>query len=390
MTPDLQNELETLRSDLDRVDVRLVEILAERFAVIARAARLKAETPLGIRDRRREEEILGRLAEAADSAGVPRHLVADLYRRILEESVRSQEGRILAGGDRPLRIGYLGGPGAYREEAARRHFGARDQTLEPVGHDSFRTMIDAVDRGSVDAAMLPIENTTAGSINEAYDLLAASSLSIVGEEVLPIEHCLIGLEPVPVESLRRIASHPQALAQCSEFLASLDGCLVESFVDTALAVRRVREEGDPRQGAIAGEGAARRYGLVVLRRDIGNLEANFTRFVVVSRTPVAVDPRIPAKTSLLFTTPHERGALARCLDILARHDSNLTKLESRPVPNAPWVYRFYADVEGNVADETTRRALAELAEATTSLRIFGSYPARAGIRDRRAPGSHPP
>jgi chorismate mutase/prephenate dehydratase len=193
--------------------------------------------------------------------------------------------------------------------------------------------------------------------------------------VLEVDHCLLALAPVPLSEIRRIASHPQAIAQCGDFLRGLAGCTVESWPVTAMAARRVRDERDPALAAIAGAEAARLYGRPVLRRGLANQAANFTRFVAVARRPVRPDPRVPAKTSLCFVTRHEHGALARCLDVLARHGLNLTKLESRPLYNSPWHYFFYLDFEGNSADPQVDKALAELEALTRRLRVLGSYPA---------------
>jgi chorismate mutase/prephenate dehydratase len=143
-----------------------------------------------------------------------------------------------------------------------------------------------------------------------------------------------------------------------------------------MAARRVRDERDLSLAAIASAEAARLYGLTILRRGIANQDANYTRFVAVARQPVRPDPRVPAKTSLAFVTVHEHGALARCLDVLARHGLNLTKLESRPLYNSPWQYRFYLDFEGNAADPEVDRALAELEPLTRQMRVMGSYPVR--------------
>jgi chorismate mutase/prephenate dehydratase len=202
------------------------------------------------------------------------------------------------------------------------------------------------------------------------------NLALVGEEVVKVDHCLVALEPVPISRIRRIYSHPQALQQCSEFLNSLADCQAQSFSDTAAAARRLREDQDLSEAAIASEEAARLHGLTILKRSIANQKENYTRFVIVARTPVKVDARIPCKTSLVLATRHEEGALLACLNVLASHHLNLTKLESRPRPSTPWEYLFYIDFDGNVADANVEAALRELAGKTSFLKVLGSYPAR--------------
>lgn len=274
-----------------------------------------------------------------------------------------------------LTISYQGSPGAYSEIAARRHFAGRDLELTLEGHKTFREILEAVRCGRADYAMLPVENTTAGSVNGAYDLLAETRLVAVGEEVLAVEHCLIGLKAQPLGAIRRIVSHPQALAQCSDFLDGLSECVAEAYADTAMAVERIARDGDPTQAAIASEAAARLHSLVVLERCIVNQPDNYTRFLVVGRDPVECDLRVPCKISVVFATRHQKGALAACLNELADRGLNLTKLESRPRKNAPWEYVFYADFQGNPREPRVAEALEALARLTRYLRVLGAYAA---------------
>jgi chorismate mutase/prephenate dehydratase len=226
----------------------------------------------------------------------------------------------------------------------------------------------------VERAVLPIENSTAGSVHEVYDLLFRRSLSVVGEEMNVIEHCLLGLSGATLEGLQRVHSHPQALAQCSEFLAERPEVVAEAAANTALAAARVAELADPAQGAIASEEAGERFGLTVLRRGIANQPLNLTRFVVVAAEALECDPLVDAKVSLVFGTRHERGALVRCLNVLADEGLNLSKLESRPRLGTPWEYVFYADVEGHLAEPRMQSALAGLAITTQFVRVLGCYP----------------
>jgi chorismate mutase/prephenate dehydratase len=237
-------------------------------------------------------------------------------------------------------------------------------------------MLEAVVQGRADRGMLPIENTTAGSVYESYDLLLRYNLSLVGEEIVDVRHCLLGVADVPLESIRRIHSHPQALSQCSEFLERLTTSEGVSAPNTALAAQLVRDLKDPTQAAIASQEAGAHFGLHVLRRNIANQSVNFTRFFVLASTPVACDPRIAAKVSMVLATRHEHGCLVRCLNVIADEGLNLTKLESRPKLGTPWEYVFYIDVEGHVTEPRVQAALAGLAERTVFLKVLGCYPAR--------------
>ncbi|MEM7434167.1 MAG: prephenate dehydratase [Myxococcota bacterium] len=273
-------------------------------------------------------------------------------------------------------VGYQGSEGAYSQLAATRHFADAVTHVECRGFHSFREMLEALERSEIDFTVLPIENSIAGSINESYDLLAEKGLSLVGEEYQPVAHCLIGVAEVPLADIRRVYSHPVALAQCGAFLESLNDCHVEAFVDTAMAVEKVKIEGDPTQAAIASEQAATLHGLPILRRGIADHPENFTRMVIVATEAAHHAPDVPCKTSLVFSTIHEQGALARCIAIFAERGLNLTKIESRPKPDTPFEYVFYVDFEGNIDAAATQSALEELRNVTTFLTVLGSYPSR--------------
>ena len=377
----VDQELEELRDALDAVDSKLVDALVERRDLVKQVARWKVVRGRGIRDPQREQELLEKLVARGEAAGLDSHFVKRLFREIIDHSVRLQQEYFSTSGDpngaprRTIVVAFQGGEGAYSHLAATRHFGARDAKVIYEGFPSFKAMLEAVKNGMADYAVLPIENSIAGSINENYDLLAKMDLHLVGEELQRVEHCLIGLQEVPLTQIRRIFSHPVALAQCGAFLATLSNSHAEAYNDTALSVRRVKEEQDPTQAAIASEEAARVYGLPVLARNIADQKDNFTRMVMVATERVVYDAALHCKTSLILSTKHEGGALLKVLQTLANHGLNLTKLESRPQPDSPFEYVFYVDFEGNTSTPETQAALTELRECTSFLRVLGSYPA---------------
>lgn len=374
------DSLDDLRLQIDDIDDQLVDLLAQRQQVIRRVADFKARTNAPLRDVLREARQIARLAERARMAGLDELFVTRILREVLEFSVRTQELQLGAGARaeraRPATVVFQGADGAFSHIAGRRFFGPRQSNVTYRGVQTFRAMLEEVRSGTADYAMLPIENTTSGSVHDAYDALSHTDLAIIGEEVLRIEMCLIGITEVPLETLRKVYSHPQALSQCTAFLASLPQATVETFVDTAMSVERVKQENDPTHAAIASAEAAALHGLHVLRRDIANHRENYTRFLVIAREAEPWDRRVPCKTSVMFVTSHERGALLAVLNVVAGHGLNLTKLESRPRPGRPFEYLFYVDFEGNVAEPHVQRALDEIAGLTKSLKIFGSYPAR--------------
>lgn len=375
-----QDKLDELRASIDAFDEKIVEALAGRQRSVEVLAKLKIERGLALRDVSREAEHLAKLSELARKQGVSAYMVRRLFREIMDGSLRLQQQRLMVehNPDRMskphLIVAFQGVEGAYSQMAAEQHFASWDVTLECRGQVSFLAMLEAVASGAADYGMLPVENTTAGSINEAYDLLAQTSLTVVGEEVLRVEHCLVGLKDATLEDIRRVYSHPQALAQCSNFLSGLHDCAVQAFTDTAMSVQKVRDEGDVHQAAVASERAATLYGLKILARNVENQKGNYTRFMVVARSPLEIDERITCKTSLIFATRHEQGALVRCLNVIADCGLNLTKLESRPRPNSPFEYLFYVDFEGSLQSEAVQQALESMQAHTNYLKVLGSYP----------------
>ncbi len=372
-------DLAALRKSLDDIDAVLVSALGERARLARDIAKVKAEGDGPVRDADRETALLQHRSAFGERVGLDPAFVRRIFREILDDSVRRQEDALQtssADAAQTITVGFQGTEGAYGHQAALQHFAVVKRPVAFKPYPTFRAMLEGVVEGHVDRALLPIENTTAGSVYEAYDLLLRFNLSLVGEEIVDVRHCLLSTAAVPIESLRRIHSHPQALAQCSEFLATLRDCEGVSAANTALAAKHVKELNSPTEAAIASEEAGAHFGLHVLKRDIANLASNYTRFVVVAAAPVQCDPRIAAKVSMVLSTKHEHGALVKCLNVIADEGLNVTKLESRPLPGSAWEYVFYVDVEGHIASPRMKAALAGLAERTLFVKVLGCYPAR--------------
>ncbi|HEX7089081.1 MAG TPA: prephenate dehydratase [Longimicrobiales bacterium] len=274
-----------------------------------------------------------------------------------------------------VRVAFQGELGAYSEEAARRFFA---EPIEPVPCREFREVGAAVARGAVPYGLLPIENTLAGSVVASYDVLAGETLEVLGEVIVPIHHCLLGVPGTGVDRIVRVLSHPVALAQCSRFLLEHPSIEAVAIYDTAGAAREVASSADPCIGAIAGRGAAERYGLVVLAENIEDRPDNQTRFLVVARPGTALPgpPRGASsdrKTALLVETENRPGALVQVLLPFANRGINLSKLESRPAA-VPWTYRFFMELEADAAGEEAKEALEEVRRRAAALRILGSFP----------------
>lgn len=279
-----------------------------------------------------------------------------------------------------IKAAFQGERGAFSEEAARRILGPEVETL---AHHSFDDMFEAVIAGRADCALAPIENTLAGSVIRNYDLLLEFDLTIVGEVVLRVVHNLIAPPGVTAAQVKRIYSHPVALAQCGRFFAAHPEYEVVPAYDTAGSVKMIMESGTRDEAAIAGAAAAEAYGAQILQAGIESNAQNFTRFFLLVRpdraaaiTPSSGGPE--RKTSIVFRIGNRPGALYRSLAAFAEHNIDLTKIESRPIEGRPWEYSFYLDFIGDRAAPPVQQALAHLAAHAENLRILGSYPRGEG------------
>jgi prephenate dehydratase len=268
-----------------------------------------------------------------------------------------------------MRVAIQGERGAYSEAAALEHFGP---DIDVLPCQTFDAAFAAVEGGEAEAGLVPIENSLAGSIHRCYDLLMQHSLAITGERHLRVRHCLIAHPGVALSEIRKVISHPQALAQCDRFLRGLPGVTTDVVYDTAGSVKMVREQGNREQAGIASRRAAEVYNMAILAEGIEDDPANFTRFLAISKQPVA--PNGDSKTSIVFAMQNLPGALFKAMSVFALRDIDLTKIESRPLVGKVWEYLFYVDLAGSTADPIVTRALDNLREYTSLLRVLGSYP----------------
>jgi chorismate mutase / prephenate dehydratase len=372
-------DLQAIREAIEQLDRQILGLLKQRMGLVEEVAQAKLDSAAPFRDREREEQVLQRIRHLATQLALDPHAVEQLYRQVMEMSIARQQAYVHALENTPLRVAYQGVEGSFSHLTAQRRYAGRPGGVLLTGHETFRDAATALREGTADLALLPIENTTAGSITETYDQLAEGGITITAEVVSHVEHCLLALPGVRLEELRTVMSHPQALAQCDAFLRGAPWLRARSEFDTAGAARKVRESNDRTVGAIASESAAGVYGLEVLQRGIQTQAGNFTRFVELAREATPCPPSVACKTSLLLSLAHRPGALG---DVLARFGArgvNLTRIESRPIPGTPWEYRFHLDLEGHAASESVSAALEEIRPFTTALRVLGTYPRADGI-----------
>ncbi|MEX2543387.1 MAG: prephenate dehydratase [Trueperaceae bacterium] len=270
-------------------------------------------------------------------------------------------------------VAYQGVPGAFSEVASLQFAPGG----EAVGFPSFDQAFQAALEGACTHACLPVENSLAGSINQTYDLLTDSALHVVGEQVVRVHHNLLVRSGTRLEDVERVYSHPQALAQCQEFIRKHGFEAVTDF-DTAGAAKLLSENGGSGKAAIASKRSADIYGLEILVENIEDTDFNYTRFFILGPEE-APRPSGASKTSLVLATRHRPGDLVSCLEEFPRNDINITKIESRPRRDKPWSYLFYIDIEGHVADENVARALTALMRKAAYVKFLGSYPAAAAM-----------
>lgn len=373
-------DLGELRAGLDEIDAQIVELYERRMDICAQVAEYKIGVGKKVFDRVREQEKLGKVKALTHSEFNSRG-VEELFEQIISMSRKLQyrimsergiQGKLPFIGVEKLetkkaRVVFQGAEGAYSQAAMLQYFG---EDIESFHVDTFRDAMSAIDEGSADFAVLPIENSTAGVVSEIYDLLVEFENYIVGEQIIRIEHCLLGVPGTELSDIRTVYSHPQSLMQSARYLADHPWQQI-SMQNNAFAARKVAQEGDKSQAAVASELAGKIYGLEVLQKGVNQSGTNSTRFIIVTNQKIfRTDAK---KISICFEVPHESGSLYHMLSHFIYNDLNMTKIESRPIEGRNWEYRFFVDFEGNLSDSSVKNALRGLRDEARNMKILGNY-----------------
>ena len=271
-------------------------------------------------------------------------------------------------------MAFLGPKGSYSHLAARQYAARHFEQFIESGCAKFADIFNQVETGQADYAVVPIENTSSGGINDVYDLLQHTSLSIVGELTIPIDHCVLVSTSTDADKIQTVYSHPQPFQQCSQYLSRYPHWKIEYTESTSAAMEKVAQANSPAVAALGSDAGGALYGLQVLEHGQANQTQNITRFLVLARKAVNVSDQVPAKTTLLMATGQQAGALVEALLVLRNHNLIMTKLESRPIHGNPWEEMFYLDIQANLDSLPMRKALKELAEITRSMKVLGCYP----------------
>ena len=350
--------LEELRRKIDEADADIVKLIGERIRIAQEIGEKKKERGKQIDDKAREKEVLENIKSLARGENISEEAIKSIYHQIVTTCKRTQ-GKEVA---------FQGEVGSYSEEAASQFFGS---SITTTPHESLDGVFKGVEQDKVEFGIVPVENSLEGSISRVYDLLLDSSLKVCGETELRVVHCLIANPETRLDSIKRVYSHPQALAQCKTFLKHL-GCELIPTYDTAGSVKMIKEKGITDGGAIASARAAKIYEMKTIASEIEDNPNNFTRFFILSK-----EDSLPSgndKTSIVFSVKHRPRALYDFIKEFASRNINLTKIESRPTRQKPWEYNFYLDFEGHREDKAPREVLQSLERTSLFLKILGSYP----------------
>ena len=373
-------DLKESREKIDRIDRQIAELFEERMTVAADVAAYKRSTGKKVFDPVREDEKIKALREMTDN-GFNKTGIEDLFRQIMSISRKYQYNVLGTENDlkqvfpqvnsfdvdSDTRIVCFGEHGAYTEQAMEEVFG---KDITAINKSTFKDVMETVAGGEAKFGVLPIENTSTGGITDIYDLLLDYDVTIVAEHVVKVEQALMGLPGTSIEDIKMVYSHPQGLMQCAKFLEEHPGILTKTYSSTSAAAKKVAEDGDKSQAAIASSRAADIFGLDIIKEKINYESKNYTRFIIISNQKIFLSNA--NKISLSFEIKHQAGALYNMLSNFYYNGLNLTKIESRPIENRNWEYRFFVDIEGNLNEPEVGNALASISEFANKLAVLGN------------------
>lgn len=377
-------DLLQIRDEIDQVDSEITALYVKRMQLTSEVAEYKIQTGKKVFDKERERAKLEKLSSLV-SGSFLKHGIRELFEHIMSISRKrqyqllnehgvevpntfTQVEEISAQGSR---IVFQGVEGAYAHIAMNEYFGKQTDSFHV---DSWREAMEAIQSGEADYAVLPIENSTAGVVAENYDLLIEYDNYIVGEQIIPIRHCLMGLPDAQLSDITSVYSHPQALAQCDRYLQAHEewDCATES--NTAVAACKVKKSGKKNKAAIASALTAQMYGLKILEENIQTNSENSTRFIIVTNKKIFL--KDAAKMSICLEVKHQSGSLYHALSHIIYNDLNMNFIQSRPLKEREgtnWQYRFFIDFAGSLNDSAVSNALRGLAEECESIRVLGNY-----------------
>lgn len=373
-------DLLELRDKIDGIDKEIVRLYEERMDVSRQVAQYKIDNGKQVFDKEREDQKIQKVKSLTHN-DFNSHGIEELFQQIMAMSRKLQYGLLAENGalgklpfirvdeleKEKARVVFQGADGAYSQAAMVEYFGDKINSFH-VG--TFREAMLAIDEGSADFAVLPIENSTAGAVIDIYDLLEEFENYIVGEQIIKIEHCLMACPGTTIDDIKTVYSHPQSLMQSSRYLKDMPWQQI-SMQNNAFAAKKVADDKDKTQAAIASAYAAKLYGLDILKKGVNQSTTNSTRFIIVSNQKVFVEKA--NKISIVVELTDESGSLYRMLSHFIYNNLSLSKIESRPIEGRNWEYRFFIDFEGNLSDSAVKNCLRGLRNEVASMKILGNY-----------------
>ena len=374
-------DLLKLRDEIDKIDNQIVELYEQRMKIAEGVARFKIATGKKVFDKVREISKLNNLSAKA-SSDFTKIGIVELFEQIMAVSRKKQYQLLNENGivEPPAfevvdnyvtpnaKIVFQGVEGAYSQQAMTEYFGAQCDSFHV---DTWKDAMEAIKSGQADFAVLPIENSSAGIISENYDLLVEYDNYIVGEQIIHIRHALMGLPEAKLSDINCVYSHPQALMQCGNYLYSHAEWDKISMKNTAMAAKKIKDDGDVHHAAIASQLTAKLYGLKILDENLSDSETNATRFIIVTNKRICA--KEANRISICFEIAHESGSLYHMLSHFIYNNINMTNIQSRPIKDKNWEYRFFVDIEGSLQDSSVINALKGIEEEAVSMKILGTY-----------------
>ncbi len=368
-------DLNKCREEIDEIDEQLIALFEKRMQTVKDVITYKIENNMEIFQPDREKKVVEKNIDRLRNKNLASY--AELFIQEMLTVSKAYQSDLL-----PLKekddyitefkkdavVGYQGVAGAFSQGAVEKFFG---QGTKNIGYPEFEDVYKALENEDIDYGVLPIENSLTGSINDNYDLIRKYGFNIVGEVSIPVSQCLMALPNVKMEEIKQVYSHPQGLAQSSEFFNEHKYMEPMPYKDTAMAAQYVFERQEKYKAAVASPLAAKLYGLEILQANIQNDKSNMTRFMVISKEMIC--PENSNKVSVIFTLNHQVGTLYNMLQIIRQSQINLVRIESRPMKKENWQYYFYLDFEGNIREERIKRALEKMKANCNTLRVLGNY-----------------
>lgn len=375
-------DLKESRQQIDEIDRQIVDLFEKRMEVASNVADYKIATGKPVFDKEREENKIETLTKLAQN-DFNKRCIGELFTQIMAMSRKFQYGKLESSDDNSrldpyeviddirsdnVTVCYQGVPGAYSYEAMINYFG---KDVKNINVDTFRQAMEYVQEQKADYAVIPVDNSSAGMVSDTYDLLQEYNNYIVAETFVKVKHCLLVKPGTDISGIKKVYSHKQALMQCADYLNEHGNWEQMEYPNTAMSAKKIAEEGDYTQAAIGSSNCAKEYGLEIAASDINSATCNTTRFVIVSKKRAFV--KNASKVSICFEIAHRAGSLYSAISNITFNGLNMMKIESRPIPEHNWEYRFFVDFDGNLSDAGVKNALRGIAEESNSFKLLGNY-----------------